>query len=81
MLESTSVREFCIVLWICERYIFDMLVEMTWTYVKRYQKIRDSGNREKTKNANIEICTGGTCADFDRNIKLCTIEIIHTPDC
>ncbi len=53
VLENTSVSKFCIVLWICERYIFDMIAAMTWKYDEKYQKTRDSGNREKTKKMRI----------------------------
>ena len=53
---------------------------MTWKYDKRYRQRKDGDNREKDKNANIEIYTRDTYADFDRNTKLCMIEIIHSPD-
>ena len=45
VLEGTSVSEFCIVLWISERYFFDMLAEMTWKYVKRYRNISDTARQ------------------------------------
>ncbi len=57
-----------------------MLAVMTWKYDERYRKTRDSGNREKTKNTNIKICTGGTQTDFDRDTKLCVIEVVHRAD-